>query len=179
MSEFGSENADGYEQTRPQASKLPLGLCPRGGTWAVTTAEANSVAANAELRAAEANRIAEGERLERSKLETRLAGRRLSAGQSLKLTASLLADRVKFVSINVTRLGDREAFDLASDIIEALMLSGVYVDVSELGSMSPPQYGLIVYDAPEGILRAAFDGAGIKDVRYIPSTTDFPSIFVG
>jgi len=36
VSEFGSENADGYEQTRPQASKLPLGLCPRGGTWAVT-----------------------------------------------------------------------------------------------------------------------------------------------
>jgi hypothetical protein len=80
--------------------------------------------------------------------------------------------------IKVTQIGDKEASDFASDIIQAIQAAGIRVDLNLVGVMASPMYGLTVVDIASGALRVAFEGAGIEQVKYAPNTSAVPSIFV-
>lgn len=135
--------------------------------------------ADANARAAEANRMAEADRLARVKIESGLASRRLTSEQGSKLTATLALMRGRVPSINLMLLGDKEANDFGSDLLQAIRAAGIQVNISLTGMASPPSYGLHVVDTPDGALRAAFGAAGIAQVRYAASGSPTPNIFVG
>jgi hypothetical protein len=138
-----------------------------------------SSVADADARAADANRIAEGERLARIKIEAGLASRRLTPDQSAKLTAALRGMAAQVPVINVTRLGDKEAFDFGTDLIQAIRAAGVQVNLSQIGMVTPPPYGLNVADNPAGALREALEAASISPVTYAVNTSAIPSILIG
>ena len=82
----------------------------------VLIAKANERAANAEMRAAEANQIAEGERLARVKIEERLAPRSLTARQ-----IASLAERLKpyaGISIDILQIGESPEITHFRSLIE-------------------------------------------------------------
>lgn len=79
-------------------------------------------------------------------LRTRLRARSIDAGQREILVRSLrplAGSRIK-----VEKLGDKEASEYADQIISAIRESGITVDVSFTGTLSPPRYGVIVSPSP-------------------------------
>jgi len=148
----------------------------RLGTEAET---ARAAIAEATARAAEANRIAEGERLARVKIEAGLASRRLTDEQITKLASAFSRIKGQLSPVTFGRLGDKEAHDFATDILKAVGASKIAIELSELGSQTPPRYGLKISDTPDGLLKAAFDSAGIKVDEIIPNINAILIIFVG
>lgn len=108
----------------------------------IATANARSAEANA--RAAEANRRAEEERLERVKLETRLAPRRLRDASCAAVADSIKEFAPQSVDI-FWNTADPEATDLADDIFTAFQLAGWTLDRSK-HSLEPPNviFGVII-----------------------------------
>ncbi len=103
-------------------------------------AEAGQQAAEADARAAEANRKAEEERLERLKLEAKIAPRRLNADQQRAITTALKSFSGRKVMIKSYAL-DVEAAILGKQIIKALTSTNIDVSdnilsVSSLGSIA-------------------------------------------
>jgi hypothetical protein len=129
----------------------------------------------ARAAAAEANRIAENERLARVKIEAGLASRRLTDEQITKLASAFSKIKGHLSPIKFGRLGDKEAHDFATDILKAVDASGIAIELSEIATQSPPRYGLKISD---GLLKAAFDSAGIKVDEIIPPNAIL-MIFVG
>jgi hypothetical protein len=117
--------------------------------------------ADANARAAESNRIAESERLERMRIEAGLASRHAQVDRASKLTEafSAIKDRVPVVRIVV--IGDKEASDFGKDITSAIGAAGVQVQLTSIGVMGPPAYGVQVRDAPAGLIVSAFEAADI------------------
>jgi NAD(P)-dependent dehydrogenase (short-subunit alcohol dehydrogenase family) len=141
-------------------------------------ATAKSEIANATARAAEANRIAEEERLARVKLEARLASRRLTPEQVNNLSTALQNLHLEIKAMTITRLGDHEAHEYATSIAVAVNNAGIYPAMTDVGTLSPPQYGLMV--TPD--LKPAFDSVGITVdalIRRPEGLTPLPEIFVG
>jgi hypothetical protein len=138
--------------------------------------KARAAAAEAAARAAEANRLAENERLARVKIEAGLASRRLTDEQITKLASAFSKIKGQLSPIKFGRLGDKEAHDFATDILKAADASGIAIELSEIGAQSPPRHGLKIYD---GLLKVAFDSAGIKVDEVIPNTNAILMIFVG
>ncbi len=103
-------------------------------------AEAGQQAAEADARAAEANRKAEEERLERLKLEAKIAPRRLNADQQRAIAAALKSFAGRKVMVK-SYAQDVEAAILGKQIIESLKSANIDVSdkilsVSSLGSIA-------------------------------------------
>jgi hypothetical protein len=96
--------------------------------------------AEANRAAAEANRLAEQERLARTKIEERLAPRRVGREQHDR-SIGLLKPYAGSV-VAVTKLGDMEAGVLADEIMAVLREAGWRLEISYSGIMSPPPYGV-------------------------------------
>lgn len=110
-------------------------------------AEANKQAGQAFQRASEADERARAlevraEELRRQnlELEMRLAHRRIGKADHDKFVQALRPYRGSVV--NLTKLGDAEAADFADDIIGVLRDSGWNVQLSIIGTVSPPPYNL-------------------------------------
>jgi outer membrane murein-binding lipoprotein Lpp len=134
--------------------------------------------AKALAQAAEANRIAEEERLARVKIEARLASRKLSPEQVSDLASAIKDLKLPVKAIKITRLGDSEAHEYATSIMVAINNAGLYPAVTDIGTLSPPMYGIFV--TPH--LKPAFDKAGIPVDGLLPSPEGldpFPEILVG
>ena len=74
-------------------------------------------------------------------LQQRLAHRRISKSDHDKLVALLRQYRGSVV--NLTKLGDSEAARFADDIIDLFVDAQWQVNVSTIGVLAPPRYGLI------------------------------------
>lgn len=103
-------------------------------------AEAGQRAAEADARAAEANRKAEEERLERLKLEAKIAPRRLNTDQQRAIAAALKSFSGRKVMVK-SYAQDVEAAILGKQIIESLKSANIDVSdnilsVSALGSIA-------------------------------------------
>ena len=134
--------------------------------------------ADAVARAAEANRVAEEERLARVKLEAKLASRRLLPEQIKNLSIALQNLHLQVNVIKITRLGDHEANEYATSIIDAVKGAGLNPTLLDIGTMAFPQYGIRVTSD----LKPAFDLAGITVYALISGpggVTLPPEIFVG
>jgi hypothetical protein len=104
------------------------------------TADANQAAAQASERAANAERDAQTERLERTKIENRLAWRRVD-----KETHDSLVSMLKpyaGTTISVVEMGDIEARTFGADIVKVFHDAGWTVQLAGVGIASPPPYGL-------------------------------------
>jgi hypothetical protein len=119
----------------------------------------------------------ERERVERLKLEGKLASRHLSADQRAAIVATL-----KAVSggkpISLTKLGDKEAGDYAEEIGSALAEGGAFISASFSGVISPPRYGLTITPREDTFLSRALDAAKVEYQR-AGSPSPLPSILVG
>ncbi|HKU65754.1 MAG TPA: hypothetical protein VJQ06_11915 [Rhizomicrobium sp.] len=104
------------------------------GELRIKTAEANT-------RAAEATKRAESERIERLKLEARVAPRRLSGEQSSKMTMAL-SGKAHFPIAVVSRLMDSEGKDLGDDM--ASILVGAQWNVARVLNWTKPDKGVFV-----------------------------------
>jgi len=127
-------------------------------------AKAEENLGEAKRQAAEANRIAEQERLERIKIEERLASRRISKSKKEEIVKLL----TPFAGARITlqKIGDDEATEFANDLISVLKESHWTVDLSIMGMISPPKYGLqcTVDKSPAG-------QAFAKAIRGLPTAT--------
>jgi hypothetical protein len=141
---------------------------------------ANTEASRAETaralaQAAEANRIAEEERLARVRLEASLASRHLTNDQKSRLTTALAKLQPNMKTLTLGELGDQEANEYATEIILCINNAGIYAHVQNVGTQSPPRYGLKVTED----LKQAFEFAGIKIDEILLPTGRPPTIFVG
>lgn len=171
--EFGGEWA-----SRPFEEKVKHARELQVAALEVEIEKEKSEIAKANAQAAEANRIAEGERLARVKLESQLASRRLSPEQVNNLSTALKNLGLPINAVQITRLGDHEAHEYATSIAVAISNSGIYAAMRDVGTLSPPQYGLRV--TPD--LKSAFDNAGIAVdalMRASEGITPVSAIFVG
>jgi hypothetical protein len=80
------------------------------------------------------------EREARIGIENRLALRHVSTPQRAEIVKTLRPHSVSTVLL--TRLGDKEASDYATEIIQALFESGWHVVIDDVGLSVPPSYGL-------------------------------------
>ena len=135
---------------------------------------ARSEIGEANAQAAEANRIAEEERLARVKLEAQLAGRHLTDDQKSQLTAALTKLQGQIPTLIFARLGDREAHEYATEVLNCVTNAGISTSISDIGTQSPPRYGLIV--TPD--LKPAFETSGIPVNDMISNVLLPPTIFV-
>ena len=134
--------------------------------------------AGADARAAEANRMAEQERLARVRIEAGLASRRLSSDQTSRFVSALIAAKGTIQGVDITLLGDEEAHAFGLELARAIQSAGVPVDITQVGVMAPPRYGLLVMDTPAGALKAVLDAADVP-AQYTSATRAVPSILVG
>jgi uncharacterized protein YigA (DUF484 family) len=129
-----------------------------------TAAQANERAAGLTKAAAEAQLALERERIERLKLEARIAPRRITQEQRQAI-AGVLASAQKPIVIEATLLGDQEAELYGEALLSALQAAGAATRANRSGYMSPPQYGvqltLDASDAKALAVRAALEAAGI------------------
>lgn len=127
-----------------------------------TIANANKAAADANERAAEANLKAESERIERLKLEAKLAPRTLSVEQFEILSHDLQG--ISF-PISLTAISEPESMRFAEDIQRALQAAGLNVQLSPIMVFSKrPPTGLRI-SGPKGMASRVgrpFLKAGIK-----------------
>jgi hypothetical protein len=138
--------------------------------------------AEANARAAEANERAESERLGRIKIEAGLASRRLTTEQRSRLSDALASIRGRLPVVLVAVLGDKEAQDFGKAIGATIKSAGIQVQLTGIGVMSPPPYGIQIADGPDGLLTAAFGTAGIDttSVSSLPVPGgNVPAILVG
>ncbi|MGH9491966.1 MAG: hypothetical protein ACRD2K_00565 [Terriglobales bacterium] len=123
---------------------------------------ANEVGAKAHLDSAEARKEQEKLKQENLKLAIKhaalrkvLANRRLTASQAETLGRALSS--FAGTRIILIRLGDDEAGTFADDILRVFESAGWRVEVSRVGSLSPPRYGVILELPPEARGNAAID----------------------
>lgn len=103
-------------------------------------ATANEKASDANERARTLEVIAERLKKQNLELEQRLAHRRISPGQHDKFVAALRPYAGSIVAL--TKLGDLEAGTFADDILSVLADAGWRVNLTTIGIMGPPRYGL-------------------------------------
>jgi hypothetical protein len=110
------------------------------GKQQVLTSDAAAKVAGLEQDAANAK--AKAATAERSLLElqTRLAHRRISPDEQIKLAAKLLPYAGSIVA--VTKLGESEAGRFADDLLAVFTQAKWDVKLTSVGTMSPPPYGL-------------------------------------
>lgn len=101
--------------------------------------------AEATVRAAEANRVAEQERLERVRLEAKLAPRRLSGEQAANLSSQLASMPAMDIGV-VSRLTDVEGKDFADDIANSL--KGTRLRPVRIENWTKPDKGIFIATAP-------------------------------
>jgi hypothetical protein len=127
-------------------------------------ARATEHAALANERAAEANKKAEKERLERIKLEVKVAWRRLSPEQHEKMVNALSDQR--FSMYFEYSQSDPEAVQFAEDIFKSLkVVTGINVYPPHPLTMPPAPPGITVSGSPnqnKSALESALKSAGIK-----------------
>lgn len=133
----------------------------------------------ANSRGEEAKAEASRAKLELEKLRQQFAGRRLSETQASSLVAFLQENRSRIAVISVTKLGDMEASLYADDFIRAFERAGVQINLKTIGLMSPPQYGVIISNASDGVLPKAFSEAGIAALVAAPTSGRSPEILIG
>jgi len=107
-------------------------------------AEAGQRAAEADARAAEADRKTEEERLERLKLEAKIAPRRLNADQQHAITAALKPFSGRKVMVK-SYAQDVEAAILGKQIIESLKFANIEVSDNTLSVSSFRSIALAVH----------------------------------
>jgi hypothetical protein len=74
-------------------------------------------------------------------LQQRLAHRRINPSDHVRLVASLKPFQGS--TVQLTKLADAEAAQFADDILSVLHDAGWSVQLSSIGTVSPPQYGLL------------------------------------
>jgi hypothetical protein len=139
----------------------------------------NTNLADAITQAGEANQKAEEAQLARLELEKSLSSRRLTGEQSSKLTSALSGVKAQIPELQISRLGDKESHDFANDIIESVEEPRISVEIADIETsefLRP--HGLTLSDTPDGLLRAAFESAGIT-ISDSANTNARPIIFVG
>ena len=97
-------------------------------------ANAKSEMAKQQTRAADAERAL-------LELQQRLAHRRISQSDHDRLVVSLRPFRGSVIQL--TKLGDAEAAQFADDVLTILNDAGWAVQLSNVGMMAPPRYGLV------------------------------------
>ncbi|RJQ51688.1 MAG: hypothetical protein C4526_09590 [Nitrospiraceae bacterium] len=143
--------------------------------------KAKSTAAEANTKTAELNFKVEQEARKRAEaelaLETlrgKLRGRSLSQKQRDILLLSLR--QFSGATISVTSLGDKESATFADQIISVIQEAGIVVVRNFVGTLSPPQYGIIISPDLKPAFHDAFKKAQI-DIK-IGRATD-SNIFIG
>lgn len=126
-------------------------------------AKADAGAATAIKEAALANERTEHERVERLKLEARLAPRRLTQKQHEMLASALKAEQPT-PEIIIYYLGDPADSLLAQDIAKAFQDAGSQARVEAETFISPLPPGLLVRTDPKGALRRALNSAGLESL---------------
>lgn len=113
----------------------------------------------------------EHERSKRERIEHRMVPRSLTPEEQQRLVATL-RQTPRPVNVKILRLGDQEAGAYADDIISAMRQGGATVQVSTVGMMAPPQYGILITvrvgDPKASAVSAAFARAGIQAQVYAP-----------
>jgi hypothetical protein len=110
-------------------------------------------------------------------LQGKIASRSLTAEQSERLVGRLKSQSKLIVSF--IRLGDKEANEYATQILNAMREAGVDIRLFDIGTYAPPVYGVIVnHGEGSDDLADALANAGIEVLRV---TDDRPltSILVG
>jgi hypothetical protein len=141
-----------------------------------------SQVAGLETKAAEQQTRAAKAELALLELQQRLEHRRISATDHKKMVAALLPFQGSVV--NLTKLGDGEAAQFADDLLSVFKEAGWSVQLTYVGLVSPPKYGLscmVNESSKEGVaLSAALGKLPTADVRSanLPPPT-VADIFVG
>jgi hypothetical protein len=151
-------------------------------------AEENAAAANERTEVLREENLAtqrelERERLERVRLEAKIAPRRLSQEQRSTLVNELKSGPQP-ITIEFTRLGDLEASMYADAILTALGSAGVKGVVNNVGVQAPPRYGvhiLVNSKSPKAMtIKDAFEKARIPaEISFADTGTFDAKILVG
>ena len=89
-------------------------------------------------------------------------GRRLTHEQSKKLTEQLVQARTRIPEVAITRLGNTEASRYAADLIAAFDAAGIRVAGNTIGYLTPPVYGVLLYEAAtDPVVASALNAAGV------------------
>lgn len=84
-------------------------------------------------------------------------------------------------SLNIIKLGDQEASNLADEIIFIMQQAGIHTNISIIGIMIPAQYGIIISDdlSPnmQNILVKTFNSLGLKCI--VRTSSQPHSILIG
>lgn len=139
-----------------------------------TAAEANTKTAVIHLKVEEeARKRAEAE-LALETLRGKLRGRLLTSKQHEILLSSL--KQFSGVTITVESLGDKEAATFAEQIVSVLKEAGIAVNRTIIGTLSPPQYGIIISSDFNEAFQNAFKKAQID---FKVSRSSGAKIFIG
>lgn len=110
----------------------------------------------------------------------RFAPRRLTDADASLLRVALSKERSAVPEVSITRLGDMEAYLYASDLMAAFEAAGIRVVVNTIGHVTPPVYGIVVYeDQTNGVIVPALAEAGIQARAEAPGSRSVPQIIVG
>ena len=94
--------------------------------------------------------------------DTNFAPRRLVDADARILQDGLSKLKNTVPEVSVTRLGDMEAWLYANDIIAAFQAAGIRVAYNTIGTMTPPVYGVLVYeDQSNAAISSALMKAGV------------------
>ena len=110
----------------------------------------------------------------------KFAPRRLTDSDARSLRAALAKVRSMVPEVSITRLGDMEAYLYASDLMAAFEAAGIRVVVNTIGQVTPPMYGVVVYeDQTNGVIASSLAQAGIQARVEALGTRLAPQIVVG
>ena len=110
----------------------------------------------------------------------KFAPRRLTDADTRSLRAALSKVRNAVPEVSITRLGDMEAYLYASDLMAAFQAAGIQVIGNTIGQLTPPVYGIVVYeDQTSGAVTSALAEAGLQVRAEPPGGRSAPQIVVG
>jgi YD repeat-containing protein len=110
----------------------------------------------------------------------KFAPRRLTDADARSLRTALAKVRSVVPEVSITRLGDMEAYLYASDLKAAFEAAGIRVVVNTIGQVTPPVYGVVVYeDQTNGVIAPSLAEAGIQARVEAPGNRSAPQIVVG
>jgi len=110
----------------------------------------------------------------------KFAPRRLTDADSRLLKAALSKVRSAIPEVSITRLSDMEAYLYANELMAAFADAGVRVVANTIGDLSPPVYGIVVYENQTNkVIASALATAGLQARDEPLGDRSAPQIVVG
>ena len=110
----------------------------------------------------------------------KFAPRRLTDADARLLRAALSKVKNTVPEVSITRLGDMEAYLFASDLMAAFESAGIKVVSNTIGQLTPPVYGIVVYeDQTSGVITSTLAEAGLQARSVPPGGRPVPQIVIG